>query len=431
MGIIAVVMWDTLFPSRRDVFALGPLPVESRVHSAGRLGGLLTLFGTVRRGAERACRHFSFRSCRQATSSASSAAWSDTRHDRSRPTHSCSSASRRVQGVLIVATSRRAAERLAPIIQTGAVLLLLLGLLFFGPLRGATTGALAEATIANPCSDGVRSPGSSVSTKPSAARPRPVMHALALRGLLAGIGALRRDDRALRVRVPAALRPGHRDERTVDLVGACDAGGGGGPACIHPASCRTGDLRVHAPRADAKPASSDAAVDLRGRRAGADRRRAAARDLRYADGIFRQPTVGTLAAPLIVSAALAVGFRTLLAIPVDLPARWIFQTLSVPPLRAMSGVHKAGVIVVLLPVVSPPGYRRCCSGDRPLPGDTRCSAARSVCSCSIAPAVVSRRAVRPGLRPRRLALPHVVAALSVRLHRLHLLGGRRRARAPS
>ena len=38
-------MWDTLFPNRRDVFALGPLPVESRVQSAGRLGGLLTLFG--------------------------------------------------------------------------------------------------------------------------------------------------------------------------------------------------------------------------------------------------------------------------------------------------------------------------------------------------------------------------------------------------
>ena len=45
-------------------------------------------------------------------------------------------------------------------------------------------------------------------------------------------------------------------------------------------------------------------------------------------GVFRQPTVGTLAAPLILSAALAVGFRTLLAIPVDLPARWVFQTLS-------------------------------------------------------------------------------------------------------
>ena len=44
IGIVAVVMWDTLFPSRRDVFALGPLPVSTRVHSVGRLGGLLTLF---------------------------------------------------------------------------------------------------------------------------------------------------------------------------------------------------------------------------------------------------------------------------------------------------------------------------------------------------------------------------------------------------
>ena len=44
IGIVAVVLWDTLFPGRRDVFVLGTLPVRREVQAAGRLGGLIALF---------------------------------------------------------------------------------------------------------------------------------------------------------------------------------------------------------------------------------------------------------------------------------------------------------------------------------------------------------------------------------------------------
>jgi hypothetical protein len=72
--------------------------------------------------------------------------------------------------------------------------------------------------------------------------------------------------------------------------------------------------------------------------------------LRHDASVFASPTVATLAPPLILSAALAVGFRALLAIPVDLPARWIFRTSSLTPFRVGSGVHKAGLLVVVMPV---------------------------------------------------------------------------------
>ena len=381
MGIIAVVMWDTLFPSRRDVFALGPLPVESRVQSAGRLGGLLTLFGMFV-VALNALPALLF-------PLVSSGNFVGIFRDLIGHVVTTTAADAfvffgltTVQGLLIVATSRRAAERLAPILQTGAVLLLLIGLLFFGPLRGATTRALAEGDLTNPVLRWCPLAWFVGLYETISGTSRPVMHALALRGLLGRYRCARSDDRALRVRVPAAVRPRHRDERTVDLVGALT---------LVAAVVRRVFVRHPVEQAIC---GFTLRVLTRSRRhrmllsiyvGGALALIAAGllpEIFGTRTGIFRQPTVGTLAAPLIVSAGLAVGFRTLLAIPVDLPARWIFQTLSIPPLRAMSGVHKAGVIVVLLPVVTTAWVSARCSGGRPLPGDTRRSADRSVCFCS-------------------------------------------------
>src|SRR4051794_31369603 len=45
MGVVSVVLWDTLFPARRDAFVLTPLPVSLPVQMLGRLLGLLTLCG--------------------------------------------------------------------------------------------------------------------------------------------------------------------------------------------------------------------------------------------------------------------------------------------------------------------------------------------------------------------------------------------------
>ena len=91
-----------------------------------------------------------------------------------------------LQGVLIVATSRRAAERLAPMIQTGAVLLLLLGLLFFGPLRQATTAALARGNDADAFLRWCPLAWFVGLYETISGSPRPIMHSLAVRGLLAG-----------------------------------------------------------------------------------------------------------------------------------------------------------------------------------------------------------------------------------------------------
>src|SRR5215510_2289106 len=45
IGLVSVVLWDTLFPARRDAFVLTPLPVPVSVQMLGRLGGLMTLCG--------------------------------------------------------------------------------------------------------------------------------------------------------------------------------------------------------------------------------------------------------------------------------------------------------------------------------------------------------------------------------------------------
>jgi len=46
IGLVAVVLWDTLFPARRDAFVLTPLPVSLSAQMLGRLGGLMMLCGT-------------------------------------------------------------------------------------------------------------------------------------------------------------------------------------------------------------------------------------------------------------------------------------------------------------------------------------------------------------------------------------------------
>ena len=187
MGIVAVVMWDTLFPDRRDVFALGPLPVESRVQSAGRLGGLLTLFGLFAVASERHAGTALSARVGEATSSASSAGRSDMSIAALAADAFVFFGLTSVQGVLIVVTSRRAAERLAPIIQTGAVLVLLVGLLFFAPLRTATTRALAGGDLADPILRWCPLAWFVGLYETIGGTSRPVMHALAVRGLLAGI----------------------------------------------------------------------------------------------------------------------------------------------------------------------------------------------------------------------------------------------------
>jgi len=66
---------------------------------------------------------------------------------------------------------------------------------------------------------------------------------------------------------------------------------------------------------------------------------------------FASPSVASLCPPLVLSVALAVGARILITIPVDLPARWIFQTSALVPRRIDAATHKAMLLLVLPPVV--------------------------------------------------------------------------------
>ena len=65
---------------------------------------------------------------------------------------------------------------------------------------------------------------------------------------------------------------------------------------------------------------------------------------------FDAPGVAMLSPPLVLSVALAVGMRILMTIPVDLPARWIFQTTGLVPRRIDAAVNKAMLLLVVPPV---------------------------------------------------------------------------------
>jgi hypothetical protein len=349
IGIVSVVTWDTLFPGRRDVFVLGPLPVATRVQSAGRLGGLLTLFilfalalnmlpavlfpvvsaGSILAIGRNIAGHFTTTLAADAFVFFGMTA---------------------VQGTLIVLTSRRAAERLAPVIQTCTVLALLLTLLFFAPLREATRGALERGDPGDPILRWFPLAWFVGLYGVIAGTSRPIMQTLALRGLLAGTLPLVATAAlylcAYRWLCARAIESPARSTTSSFSRGAA-------------AMMKT--LLVRKPTEQAVCSFTLRAL-ARSRRhrmllsiyIGGALALICAALLPEVAGVrserFAHPSVATLAAPLILSVGLAVGFRVLLAIPVDVPARWIFELVHLTPLRAAGGVHKAGMVVVLLPV---------------------------------------------------------------------------------
>jgi hypothetical protein len=72
---------------------------------------------------------------------------------------------------------------------------------------------------------------------------------------------------------------------------------------------------------------------------------------RFGYQAFAVPGIAILSVPLVLSAAIAVGTRILMTIPVDLPARWIFQTTALEPRRIDAGVHKAMLLLVVPPTM--------------------------------------------------------------------------------
>jgi hypothetical protein len=349
IGVVCVVMWDTLFPGRRDVFVLGSLPIRLRVQALGRLGGLIALFVAFAAALN----------VLPAVTYTMISALTVTGAIRGLPAHlaACLAADAfvffgltMVQGVLLVCAGRRASERLAPIVQMGTVLIVLLALLFIGPLREATAVALERGDASDPILRWSPLAWFVAVYEMIGGTSRPIMTALAARGAVWAITPLlataalyvfafrRLCARAIETPARAARFPLSR---------------------VVSATIRT--LLVRHPTEQAICAFT-LRVLARSRRhrmlmaiyvGGALALIATAilpAFLQHDPSLFVRPTMASLAPPLILSAALAVGFRALLAIPVDLPARWIFRTSSLTPFRVGAGVHKAGLLVVVVPV---------------------------------------------------------------------------------
>jgi hypothetical protein len=351
MGLIAVVLWDTLFPARRDAFVLTPMPIPLGVQMVGRLAGLVMLFAGFA---------FAMNVIPAVTFPlVSSGAFVEI--PRSMTGHLVSGAAASafaffgvtsLQGLVILAFGRRAAARLAAIAQAGAVLLFLTTLMFLDPIRAFVTDAILRG---HPSDAGLRlfPPAWFLGLYEFiAGTPRTSMTALAAMGLVAGL-------------LPFAV--------TVAIYGF-------------------GYNRLLARAVEAPPRSTRFALTglvSRLVRATVVRRpeeqavvafvlRAIARSGRHSmmmsiymgTGLalmttsiipalmrsgyeaFESPGVAMLSPPLVLSVALAVGVRIVMTIPVDLPARWIFQTAAIVPRRIDAAAHKAMLLIVVPPVVA-------------------------------------------------------------------------------
>ena len=350
IGVVCVVLWQTLFPARRDAFVLTPLPVPLGVQMAGRLLGLLTL-----------CALFSIALNGIPTIAfpvVSSAGFLEMPRGMVAHLVATSSADAFVffsltslQGLVILGAGTRAAHRLASLAQTGAVVVVLLALLFIGGIQGLTIDALVRSQPGDPY----------LLWNPVAwflglyeflaGSPRPIMGTLALLAALAAI-------------VPTAA--------TIAIYAF-------GYQRLLTRAVETPPRSTRSPLARAASQILRWTIVRRPEEQAicAFTIRAIARNprhsllmsiyvgaslammitfvlpelLRHGPSAFAAPTVSMLAVPLVLSFGLAVGIRILMTIPAELPARWVFQTSALPPRRVDAATHKALLLLVLPPVM--------------------------------------------------------------------------------
>ena len=350
IGLIAVVLWDTLFPARRDAFVLTPMPIPLGVQMLGRLSGLLLLFAgfTVALNAIPAV----------AFPAVASGTFLQIPRGVAGHIVSAIAASSFVffsvtsaQGLVILAFGRRAAARLASLAQAGAVLLFLLSLLFLDPVKGFVVDALRRG---GPGEAGL------LWFPPAwflglyefvAGTPRPLMTSLALRGVAGGVIPF-----AVTVAIYAF---GYKRL----LARAVEAP----PRAARSTLVAVGSRLVRATFVRRPEEQAICAFVLRA--VARSSRHSMMMSIYIGGGLalmatsiipavtqfgyqaFDAPGVAMLSPPLVVSVALAVGMRILMTIPVDLPARWIFQTTGLAPRRIDAAVNKAMLLLVVPPVM--------------------------------------------------------------------------------
>jgi hypothetical protein len=357
MGAVSVVLWDTLFPARRDAFVLTPLPVSLPVQMVGRLGGLLAL-----------CAAFVV-----ALNAVPAVTFPFVASDGFAPMpraivgHFISTAAAdafvffsvsSLQGLVILGFGRRVAAKLSPLAQTFAVVAVLLAILFIGGIRSATGDALLRgdrAVLWNPAAWFLGL------YEFIAGSPRPVMAGLAVRAALAAA-------------VPAAVTVsiyafGYRRllKRAVETPSRSTRSS---LVALLSAIART--FFVRRPQEQAIAAFVMRAIARNARhtllmsiyvgvglalvvtitltefiRLGQN-----ALTSPLAPWPLRAPPpTAILMMPLVVSAALACGVRILMTIPADMKARWVFQTTAITPGTADAATHKTLLLIVLPPVM--------------------------------------------------------------------------------
>jgi hypothetical protein len=350
MGIVSVVLWETLFPARRDAFVLTPLPVPLPVQMLGRLLGLATLcvaFIVLLNGIP-------------AIAFPVVTAAGFLEMPRGIVAHLVSTAAADVfvffsitalQGLVILGFGRRISGRLASVAQAGAVLMVLLSLLFMGGVRELTHDALVRNDprdpflLCNPVAWFLGLYEVIVGTS------RPIMGSLALRAIVAAIAPVAitcviyafgyqrllkravetppRSTRSLPMRAASRLVRGTFVRRPEEQA-IC--------AFLIRAIARSGRhsllMSIYVGAALAMMITF-VLPDI----------------IRFGPSALASPTLSALALPLVLSAGLSVGIRILITIPADMPARWIFQTAPVSTWRVDAATHKALLLLVLPPVM--------------------------------------------------------------------------------
>lgn len=347
VGLVSVVLWDTLFPARRDAFVLTPLPVSLPVQMVGRLVGLMTLCLIFVVGLN-VLPSLIFPIVAIGTASG----W-----PRGIAAHFVATAAADVfvfftitslQGIVILGLGRRMAARMASFAQVLSVLFVLLSLLFISGIRNVTVDAFLAADASN----------AALRFSPPAwflgfyeylaGNPRDVMPMLAARGAAAALVPL-----ALTIGIYAfgykrllarAMETPPRSTRSIAVTLA------------------SWTIRrfIRRPEEQAIAGFILRAISRSGRHSmllsiyvGAGLAMMVAfvlpEILRTGAKAFAEPSVFVLALPLVLSAALAIGFRILITMPAEMPARWVFQTTAIDPRRVDAAVHKTMLLVVAVP----------------------------------------------------------------------------------
>jgi len=349
IGLIAVVLWDTLFPARRDAFVLTPLPVPLSAQMLGRLAGLMMLCGTFVVALNL------LPALLFPVTSAGAFAEMPRRMIAHAVTTSAADACvffsvTSLQGIVILLVGRRFAARIAAFAQAGAVLVLLLSLLFISGIVELARAAFMRGDMSDPVLQFLPPAWFMGLYEVIAGTSRSVMTPLAIRAIVAT---------AVPLAITGVIYAVGYERLLARAVETPNRSTRSWVTRLASATVRL--LWIRRPEDQAIAAFLLRAISRSSRHSmlmsiyiGAGLAMMVTfvlpDVLRHGMSAFATPSLSALALPLVLSVGLAVGVRMLMTIPAEMPARWIFQTSAITPRRVDAATHKALLLIVLPPV---------------------------------------------------------------------------------